>query len=1444
MSEDLATAEPHFKSSDIAETPSTAGFFAAAPVAGGFSPLDPLDIARDALARQAATVGAVFPPETFETQESIDAAAYYLREITAGKPSRHPAASTEAARALGLDWTPADLDPEDWQAGIAYVYRRGRPLNIAQPDNIAVWPAFREAWHARAYATHAPAALANGYATAIPIWTAEKRPATTLWTRISDAPLSRGERAAMLESYAHCGMGIAGGSGFVWIDVDQPAHAAAWRAELAAIAGCAPDKLPVRVSPKPGRFAFLFRYHDAEGRPAPAAKFLGDDIQGHGRQVVVIGTHPSGGRYETIGWHPAETPASFHPEIDRDGLIALLRRVAARLGREADGERDIATIERAGRSVAAGGPLAVGSISTTSSTSSTGASTDASERLAAAILADPSKLYAAVFPGQIPAVLAGATCFVAHWTTSGRGLQFQQREPTLKIYPSGAISDFGDGGRGYNWITLYAAAFGVTNGAAFAALCRLYGIEQAPVISDEEAESFLAHNAAKIQASATTPQASAPEHVEPVVEPVTLEEAADRIQASIVGAIEAAAAPRVEGQSAPCVIVKARPGTGKTTQIVAAVRDVFAGALPKPRGGLLYAGPTHKMARQTYRDLGEYAPRGRMDYIAGRSFADELGPYCQRHEQASAIRAAHPLANLRAELCQTCPFRQGCRYLAQVEDQDLVRREFHVTITTHGGLLAGYRTIPHDIGLVVIDEDISAAMLPERLMRVGTDASGKPIERPMHLSGTGLAFGAAGVVAIDSRQMHKPRPHGWHDPLPADPTAFGELDSLTRALASIEPCSALTAEAMTAAGITLEIVEPIAKAAAQMRDYTAAPILKESGGVAVELGCETAAYWRHFAEITSAMRSILSDNAGRKRLILILDPQIGKVSIRLFEHLELHAWLQNKPLLILDGTADADLLRTVLGREITSVIDAWPADPEGVRNIAVIDVPATANAMANARNGVTAGHKRVADAIAQEFGHVGVISTKAALASVKPASVSKMMTAHYGAVAGLNHLEGVRALSLHGRDLAPITESLAQAIALTNAPLAVPLMDYAFIPRAIRMRDGRRFTVSVAGHPDPVVNALIRRTTDSQILQAAERGRSVRRSLAKPLDVFFATGRLHADIVIDEVIRWGETVGSVAHDVLDVYGFLPIGRPGALAPLCIDSADKAWPKDVTRYPEYHGWPDLTSIGGSTSIIGLFYTRGTSYRGSPLMTYTARDPGCVWQIATRDRSPTDAQAFARNVMGITTAHVEGAAGDKALASFAAHGIATDSPGASAKLDPATWPTRAHAQQSPGGLLDVFAAYEAAPETLMLFRVTPSGASAAISALVVIDTTRHPDPTGELAARFVSANGRAPKVELADLYAERIRRLKARAPQSVLDVIAGCQIVITDDAAEPAVEQRVAPIKDEDLMAGESLPGAVLRLMLAAPAGDVASAAGGPPECVGMPWEDRTGFAPAS
>lgn len=1411
-----------------------------------FSSTHDLDVARDTLKRQAGLVGATLRLDDLTSLSTVQTTARFLSAITSGLSYRDPSRFSEIAAALGLDWTPATLPSHDQQAGAAFVSALDYVTRTNRADDLVPWPAFRAAWHRRDYGTHAAGAVANGYSTTLPIRPGQKSPALPAWSRICDVEPSAGERATMLDTFAHCGLGIAGGRGFLWLDVDQPAQADAWRAELAVLAGCETDALPVRVSPKVGRFAYLLRYRAEPGERVPNGAFIGNDVRGHGAQVVVMGAHPSGdGDYQTHNWHPATTPASFHYEIDWTALAGLLHRVAARCGIELDQtEMQIATLDRS-RFPARAAAAPVEPTLTISSTGSTGGS-DFLDRAQAAAERNPGLMLAMCFPGQNPVILSdGSHRYVAHWTASGRGVAMEDRVPTLAVYVGASrfsITDYGDSSRGYNTITLVAAALGVSKGQAVAKLASLYGIEQAPAISDQQAAAFLAHNLGK------TP---APEPVvEPAPAPVTLEESTALIRAAISDAITASAAPRrnlyeIENATlAPFTVLRARPATGKTRQVIGLIGELFGDATPKPpkpRGAILYVAPFHEMALQVYLDLQKLVPKGHLSYIAGRSYEDEDGPYCQRKSDAMAISAARPGENLTKALCDGCPFYKSCRYLAQVYNQPKAHLHNHVYVTTHAGLLYGFRTIPHDIALTIIDEDITAAMLPERLMRVGEDADGKAIERPMLLNHAALAFGSAGVVAIDSRQNHKARPVGWHDPKPADVHAFGEVSFVLSCLGTIEPNSILTADRMTQAGLTLEVIEPIAKAAALMREFTAPPLLKEEGGVAMEFACSTAAYWRHFAEITNAMRAILADKGSRKRLMLLGDPETGKVAIRLFEHLELHAWLRKKPLIVLDGTSDVVLLRLALGREISSVIDAWPADPEGVRNVAILDTPASAKAMRNRRNGVADGHKRVATAIAQEHhGNVGVISTKAALSSVKPSGVRKGMTAHYGAVAGLNRLEKVRALTLHGRDLPPIIELVAQALALTNADLVVPYLDYSTESRTIRMRDGSSFTVTVSAHPDPIVNALLRRTTDAQILQAAERGRSARRSVDKPLDVFFATGRLHDRIVIDEVIRWGETVGSLAHDVLEEHGFLPMGRPGVLPALCTETPAKAWP-DMAHYPEKHGWPNpATRVPTAHRTIDLFYTVGRGYTGSDMTTYAVTEPRQVWHVAARDGSPTSAQAFIRQHMQIFDAHVEGAPGDKALASFARIGIATDSVRGAATLDPATWPTSDHARKSPGGLLDPLVAHDAAPTTTVLYRVMPSGASKANAALVVIDLNRHVDPVVELAHRFVSATGRAPRVELTSGYVERLRRLKANTPQTVRDLIANCQVIINEP--EPAATPPIEPITDADLMAGDSLPEALMRLMLTPAAPKAPEAADEASQTLLAPWHCEAELAP--
>lgn len=1444
MSEYLATAEDHFKPADAAFMPSEPAFVASNPL--DITREQELAVLRAVVSRQAAHFGATVGDETLASLDALRNAGRFYDSIVRGETHHDPARSTDTARALGLDWTPATLPAHDQQAGAAYVAALDYGTRTNRLD-LAPWPAFRAAWHRRDYATHTVAIVANGYRTALPILTGRKAPAPRGWSHVSSVEPSAGERAAMLDTFPHCGIGIAGGAGFLWIDVDQPAQAAAWRAELAALTGYSPDALPVRLSPKEGRFAYLLRYRGEPGERVPNGSFAGNDVRGHGAQVVVAGAHPSGlGDYQTVGWHPATTPASFHHEIDWTELAGVMRRVAVRCGLDLDQiETQIATLDRSRFTARASVP-SVGSTITSTSTS-TGSTSESAfiGRVVEAAESNPAPMLALCFPGQTPAILSdGSTRYVAHWTASGRGVALADRDPNLAVY-SGAgrfrVTDYGDGERGYNAITLTAAALGIDNATAIARLADLYSIGGGD--DDDHAALVIANAMARqaaerAQEAAQVPAATAsvPEPAAPVYEPpkvVSREESDASILRALTAAMKAAS-ERDKDKPAPWFVARARPGSGKTHHTVQMVADLFA---PEPSyklpGAVLYVGPRHDMTQQTQLDLSAHVSGSAMTYLAGRSHADSEGVFCQQAKLAEILREHHPKASVKKALCDACPFRQGCRYLAQIENTRIIHRAPHVYFTTHAALVSAPAIIPTDIAITFVDEDIVGA--------VTTKKASLPLKVEAGSQGKGDAFSSAGYLLTETRHAHKARPHGWHEPIAAEPTAFAELQHVVDALAGMPPNTLLTADRLADAGIELDTVKALARAGAMMREFSAAPEIG-GGAVAVEFANKFSTFWRAFDEITHSLLSVMSGTNPNLRCMLIKDSEDGVVSIRVMERKFLPEHITKRPLVVLDGTADLLLLQWVLGREIgpESVYDAHPSDPAGVQTIAILDAPVSNKAMTRPETGVLAGYTRLANAIKESHGgNVGIITSKSAFKASGGELERIGVSAHYGATSGLNTMSKVEGLMLAGRDLPKVSEMIAEKLALTGCDMTVPADSYHKTKRQIRMRDGGTFAIEIDAHPDPVVNALLCRATDAQILQAAERGRAVQRDESRPLTTYLSVGRLPPEIIIDKTVRWGATKGGLAHDVLEVFDFLPIGRPGALDKLCMSTSAKAWP-DMAKYAENHGWPTASTSTLTTpcELIDHLLTGGRKRRGSDLTIYKATEPRHVWQIATRDRSPTDAQEFTRSTMGIAAAHVEGAASDKALASFANHGIATDNPGAAATLDSPTWPTRSAAQKTPGGLLDVFATYEAAPETTALYRVTPSGASAANSALVVIDLDRHLDAAGELARRFVSANGRAPKVELADLYAERIRRLKARAPQSVLDVIAGCQIIITDDAAEQTVE----PMTDDDLMPGESLPDALVRLMLAPGARTPAKAAGGAPEQVGMPWDAPTGFAP--
>jgi hypothetical protein len=180
--------------------------------------------------------------------------------------------------------------------------------------------------------------------------------------------------------------------------------------------------------------------------------------------------------------------------------------------------------------------------------------------------------------------------------------------------------------------------------------------------------------------------------------------------------------------------------------------------------------------------------------------------------------------------------------------------------------------------------------------------------------------------------------------------------------------------------------------------------------------------------------------------------------------------------------------------------------------------------------------------------------------STRPAN---LLTAHFGALRGLNEMEQVAHL---------IVVSRPEPQAAEIERIARPTFDQhpskslagEFYPKRVvglRMMDGGTEIVEEACHPDPVCHAVLEQVRDAEVAQAVHRARLVRRASDRPLRVDIVTSTA-VDITIDEVMALDAWLEVSVDELLVARGMVPedwAGKHGVLKDVfpTVDALKKA-----------------------------------------------------------------------------------------------------------------------------------------------------------------------------------------------------------------------------------------------------------------------------------------------
>ncbi len=270
----------------------------------------------------------------------------------------------------------------------------------------------------------------------------------------------------------------------------------------------------------------------------------------------------------------------------------------------------------------------------------------------------------------------------------------------------------------------------------------------------------------------------------------------------------------------------------------------------------------------------------------------------------------------------------------------------------------------------------------------------------------------------------------------------------------------------------------------------------------------------------------------------------------------IHSAFTALPTLVLDATADPDLLAAAFPN-ITHALDGRAKDGGGVFRVQVRDFTGSNAQLCPGKDATDKApavrRQRALNVIARLFersGPVGVIQHKRSNEWLtERGMVDGIQLGHFGAIRGQNAFENVRSLIVAGRQVPSARALEDQASVLMGRPVVRVQPNDAgqvLLPRRqgeFLMRDGSYAPAGrIEYHPDGTVEAVRRSITDAELYQAAERGRSVRRTPDNPLHLLVFSN-IPMDRPVDLVVTESDVMaagGIIGH--LLVAGFWPIGR--------------------------------------------------------------------------------------------------------------------------------------------------------------------------------------------------------------------------------------------------------------------------------------------------------------
>jgi hypothetical protein len=285
------------------------------------------------------------------------------------------------------------------------------------------------------------------------------------------------------------------------------------------------------------------------------------------------------------------------------------------------------------------------------------------------------------------------------------------------------------------------------------------------------------------------------------------------------------------------------------------------------------------------------------------------------------------------------------------------------------------------------------------------------------------------------------------------------------------------------------------------------------------------------------------------------------------------------PVLALDGTGSLDLNRKIFGEHMSEHRFAVPRQAE-VTQVGS-KVFSRQSLTGCDRHGHPISSQKTADAARLRRqvvellrllpGQVLLVTYKQAEEVLQPELPTHILSAHFGALRGLNSFEHCGTAVVMGREQPSpqAIEALTRPFCATDAEPFIPIGDYVLQSRGRRIRNGGPNVVEVQVHPDHRCQAMLEQIREAEIVQAIDRVRPVfnRRRI-------IVLTSLALDITVDRAVPWTVLRPDKFTHAFARHGVLPLSAPDLVkafpdlwpTPKEAENALSYWAKNTLKTP--------------------------------------------------------------------------------------------------------------------------------------------------------------------------------------------------------------------------------------------------------------------------------------